>query len=111
LEAFAVSVEDLPISMSINGTHRNILCGYCGTQLSWVGNADPKSGVVGCAACGNRDNVQKVVRTAMTYVQDDWQLLFNKLAADVSSEKPGITFSGSTKHKSKHRFIVDFASR
>ncbi|WP_410217263.1 hypothetical protein [Paracoccus sp. (in: a-proteobacteria)] len=99
-------MTDDAIDITINGTSHAILCGFCKTPITFLGEPDMDSRDAGCAACRNWDNVQKVARIAIEYAKDEGQLMLNQAAQDAARKSKLMTFSGQTEHDERHRFIV-----
>ena len=95
------------ICINIDGVSHPILCGTCEEPVSFIGEADTKSGEVGCVGCGNIDSVQEVARLATGYAEDEAQLILNRMSQDAARKSKFMTFKGQTSHNEAHSFIVD----
>lgn len=84
----------------------DILCGFCDAPVSE--RTEPDGSLqLGCASCDNRADQDEVVKMAMNYVQDEAQLMLNRLARDAALQSKFMTFPGQTEHDKTHRFVVE----
>jgi len=100
-------MTDDTVSIAINGTSHPILCGICKEPVAFIGEADAEPRQVGCAGCGNIDDVEQVARMTAEYAKDEGQMILNRMARDAARKSKFMTFEGKTAHDKAHRFIVD----
>lgn len=98
-------MSDQP-TVSINGVSHTVLCGLCKAPVTFRAELDPDSADIGCAACGNWDNPDKVAKIAFEYAKDEGQMMLNRLARDFARQSKFMTFSGETKSDKSYRFTV-----
>ncbi|MFV1807423.1 hypothetical protein [Phaeobacter sp. Ax4a-4a] len=99
-------MSDNDISITVNDVSRPVLCGLCHKPIEWIGEPDTETGEAGCVSCGNTADIKQVAKVAIEFAKDEGQLILNRQMRDVAKGSSFLKFTGQTRHKKMHAFIV-----